>query len=71
MSWHIPRLCLLALRQLVPPEVGALKLSAVVERGLARPQVQVLSPDRVSMGFLWDSQERKVGKSIEIYDVFL
>lgn len=44
-EWKKPlfTLCLLALRQLVPPEVCALKLSAMVERGLACPQVQVTS----------------------------
>lgn len=45
------RLCLLALRQLVPPEVCALKLSAMVERGLACPQVQVLTGARGAVGF--------------------
>ena len=45
------RLCLLALRQLVPPEVCALKLSAMVERGLACPQVQVLTGATGAVGF--------------------
>ena len=37
----LPRLCLLALPHLATPDVCALKLSAIVERGSACPQVQV------------------------------
>ena len=71
------RLCLLALRQLVPPEVCALKLSALVERGLACPQVQVLTGATGEFAKVVSSRQRggilkrKIGKDIDIGRFFV
>ena len=71
------RLCLLALRQLVPPEVCALKLSAMVERGLACRQVQVLTGATGEFAKVVSSRQRggilnrKIGKDIDIGRFFV